>query len=692
MSYFRDKYDDQNKRIDIIRRCDFMVESFFYSQVEKNNYNNILLELFEKYSLDHLKQIYIIDKPLSEKKYNYSYDNALVILIPMHKIIFVNIKLTDDEFDDYCDDFIEDIGYISDKYGYRNILGRPKMWKNEYVDRVKLSEIIELKIEDFLATRKLETKEKERNGELIISLITGSINDVSRIGGELPTYPLDKIKKKIILFDGDQTRFIYQEPTKKRIIIQGLAGTGKTELLLHKLKELYLNDDDLRIAFTCHNEILAQSLRKRIPDFFNFMKVEEQIKWNEKLWTLRGWGSKNDSNSGLYRLICKIYEIPFFTFSYTMDFEKVCSYALKELQSLSDFQPYFDYILIDESQDFPESFFELCSKVTKRNIYIAGDIFQNIFENELISEVAPDFLLNKCYRTDPRTLMFAHGVGMGLFEQPPLRWLKDNEWEACGYIVDKKEAMYYLSRHPLRRFEDLGGVDSIKLIDADFNEYDNEIIRIIEEIIDTNPTVLPDDIGIVFLENIPANYDLAARLQTKIKQRFDWDVNLGYESKSNIKDKIFISNRNNVKGLEFPFMICITRGNLTDDFQNRNSIYMMLTRSFITSYFILSKNNGEIIKKFKNGIECINNKNALIVREPSNEEKLRLRNTIINNARKLKSQFDITEDIMDNFRISKKFREKLHKLVEVMFKENFDEDNVREFIKSNYHMMSGKDV
>lgn len=26
---------------------------------------------------------------------------------------------------------------------------------------------------------------------------------------------------------------------KKRILIQGLAGTGKTELLLHKIRELY---------------------------------------------------------------------------------------------------------------------------------------------------------------------------------------------------------------------------------------------------------------------------------------------------------------------------------------------------------------------------------------------------------------------------------------------------------------------
>lgn len=53
------------------------------------------------------------------------------------------------------------------------------------------------------------------------------------------------------------------------------------------------------------------------------------------------------------------------------------------------------------------------------------------------------------------------------------------------------------------------------------------------------------------------------------------------------KDTLFISNRNNVKGLEFPFVICFMQGKLTDNLQTRNSIYMMLTRSFITSYFIV---------------------------------------------------------------------------------------------------------
>ena len=61
----------------------------------------------------------------------------------------------------------------------------------------------------------------------------------------------DKIKQKIVLFDGDQTRFIYTKPSKKKILIQGLSGTGKTELLLHKLRDLYTASKENRIIFTC---------------------------------------------------------------------------------------------------------------------------------------------------------------------------------------------------------------------------------------------------------------------------------------------------------------------------------------------------------------------------------------------------------------------------------------------------------
>lgn len=662
-----------------------MSDSFFYSQVNKEGIYSEFLERIEQFAIENLEQIYVINAPLGEKKYNYSYKSALALLIPKYKIIFLNFKEDNEEFVEYTEDFLEDLGYISDKYKYKGVLGRPRQWREEFFETKNYKDVKNTDFRSFIEEYKLPTKESERKGEFIISLLTGSINDIEQIGGEVPDFLLDKVKKKIVLFDGDQTRFIYQELFQKRITIQGLAGTGKTELLLHKLKELYVKEPDSKIVFTCHNHVLAKSMGTRIPDFFNFMKVEEQIKWNERLWSIPSWGSKNTKDSGLYTYICNFYRISFQGFSYNTTFSDICKKALDELGEINDFVPCFDYILIDESQDFPESFFKLCEKVTNKTVYIAGDIFQNVFEKEIISEVKPNFLLNKCYRTDPKTLMFAHGVGMGLFEEK-LRWLTDEEWEACGYVIKKDINRYYLSRNSLRRFEELetSGIESIKLITANNEEYADKVIVIIEKIIEENPTVKPDDIGVIFLENIDRNYKLASKLKFLISQKIGWNVNIGYESKTKIKETIFISNKNNVKGLEFPFIICIAQQHLSRDLQQRNSLYMMLTRSFLTSYFIISTSNEEIIDKLKIGIQNINKNNCLSVTIPTDKERQTLRNTIITQSNPIKSHFELVEQIMDEVGVKKEFREKLHKIVETISEGGFDRDRVHEIVIANY--------
>ena len=168
-----------------------------------------------------------------------------------------------------------------------------------------------------------------------------------------------------------------------------------------------------------------------------------------------------------------------------------------------------------------------------------------------------------------------------------------------------------------------------------------------------------------------------------INIKFGWDVNIGYETKTKIKNTLFISNRNNVKGLEFPFVICIMQSNLRPDLQQRNSIYMMLTRSFITTYFIIPKSNGDLVADLQNGIEAINKTGVLTVKEPSEEEKERLRNAIINKNKINQSHYDYVEEIMDEINITKDKREKLHKMIEYLCKDEFDRDKIREIIQVN---------
>lgn len=633
-----------------------MDKSLFFSNVTKNNKNENTINFFSEYSSKKAKQVYIINSPLNSQSLDETiYEDALVILIPGKKICLLNLnENAAKEFDEFSEDFLEDLGYLSDKYDYKKILGRPRIWRNNLLVKMNISGCGD-EYNSLFNDIELTSKKEQRNADFLISLLIGSINDINRVG-YYPETLLDQVKHKIILFDGDQSRFIYSNvPSKKKITIQGLAGTGKTELLLHKLKDLYIRDKTSKIVFTCFNKILAESMRSRVPEFFDFMRVDEQIKWEERLWVMSSWGSSGVKNSGLYSYICSNYNLTFHPFSAKWSFEKVCAAALKELKEQDEITPCFDYILIDESQDFSQSFFELCELITNKTMYIAGDIFQDIYDRTLNQSVHSDFLLNKCYRTDPKTLMFAHAVGMGLYETPVIRWLDDEEWVSCGYQIDRSEGEFQLSRMPLRRFEDIEttNIPSIEVIEAS-DDYVKDVISIIDEIREQNPSVKACDIAVVFLESNNSNYKFADLLQLAINKKYkNWSAIKGYETKSTSEDAVFISNKNNIKGLEFPFVICVINEELTRNVFKRNTVYMMLTRSFITSYLLVDKINHNFFEIYKDIPKTIQINGTMKLIEPTDEEK-KLQNQKVQievneSAKKRRPINDIISEIVDSY-------------------------------------------
>ncbi len=667
------------------------MSSYFFLHAEKNALNAGLIDSLKNYSDQQQSLIYVLDKPLTDQKYSYKYSKALIILSPKNKIAIINYGNNDEQFEDYVEDIIEDIGSISDKYLYKDIVGRPRKWRSSLLEtEIDLTEINN--VEDFLKELEVIDEADKKKLDLLISLFIGSINDINRVKEEVPVTLLDKVKQKIQLFDGDQTRFIYQNPDKKKITIQGLSGTGKTELLLHKLKDLYINDSSSKIFFTCHNRILADNLKKRIPNFFNFMKVEQQIEWDKRLWCTNAWGSGSFPNSGAYRYICAFYKIPFYRYSFQMSFSKACKMAIdsiKEKYIDSDIPYALTYMFIDESQDFDENFFELCELVTEKNVYVAGDIFQSIFDENILSSIEPDFLLGKCYRTDPKTLMFAHGLGMGLFEETKLRWLEEKEWKDCGYNVVIKNSNYYLSREPLRRFEDLDeNFESIRIVEAK-DTFSDSVINILKEIKSENDTVQPDDIGIILLDSSKDIYRFADIVQVKIQQELGWKVNKAYETKEKQPNTLLISNRNNVKGLEFPFVICVTK-RITDSPSYRNSLYTMLTRSFIKSFFLTQPGNKSgLTIGMQEGLEHIVLEKEMVIQEPTEAEKEKIRTRFKYSLKKL-SHFDLMMEIFKELKIEKKYQDKLLQATQQMDMIESDQLTLKDFVKDNLKYVKGK--
>ena len=656
-----------------------------YISCKETSKNKSVIDEFKTFLSEEEKttQIYIITAPLGGK-YTYDYEeNVLVILIPKHKIIFLNLseeKNTD--FENYYEDFIEDLAFISDKYEYKEYIGRPRDWKENNTAKANLEDFNKGSLKEFLTSFELKDSKEQRIGEFLISLLIGSINDIKQKGIEVPETLLEKVKKNIVLFDGDQTRFIYREFSNKTVTIQGLSGTGKTELLLHKLKDIYLKEKNSKIFFTCHSVALANTLKERVPSFFNFMKVDEQIEWEKRLWVSRAWGSQKDINSGLYSYICNFYNIPFLGFGYNVNYNKIFSEALDFLNNIpsEDFEYAFDYILVDERQDFPEVFFKVCEKVAKEKVFIAGDVFQDIFENLDKKQLEVDIILNKCYRTDPRTLMFAHSVGLGLFEKNKFNWFTDDEWKAFGYILARENNELHLTREPIRRFEDVDS-DNFKSVEiVKLTNIDN-IISIINKIIDKDKNSKPDDISIILVEDNREIYEYIDTLSNQINTTFNWKVNRGYETKRKMEDSLYISNPNNIKGLEFPYVICVT-GGIQDTYKYRNILYTMLTRSFIQSYLLLNPTKN--LEEIEQGLSIINEKKYIKTVEPTEREKEKIQKKLIDFKKEQNLSYgDFLSTIFNELNIPEKSRKSIEKALNTSNIEKFDKEKTKAFIEAN---------
>ncbi len=653
--------------------------SYFYNELTYSGTKQPnWIDNLEKYSMENAQRVYLKRFPVVDFKH-VEYNEHLMLLVPGYKIALIKESDSVGTFEDYCDDVKQAISYLYQKYDFLE-LGRYKEIANQLITTECNTSILnELNLTDLFKKITLNNAEDRRKSGLLISLCVGCPNEIDKVGVVVPISLLDKVKHKIQLFDADQTRFIYANSVNKLVKVQGLSGTGKTELLLHKLRKLYTENNDSKIFFTCHNRILADNLRQRIVEFFNHMKVSQQLSWWKRLWCAHAWGSSYEPNSGLYSYICNYYKIPFEAYGSLTTFSDVCNRALKKLEEMTDFEKCFDYIIVDESQDFDYNFTKLCQKVA-HFVYMAGDVFQSIFAKQIAGGYDVDYSLSICYRTAPDTLMFAHALGLGLFEKQRYRWLENEDWIACGYKVDDTGNTITLSREPIKRFDFEGDTENYNSIIIKTTTHDmisKVVCDIIEEVKnETNDELSPDDIAIIFIDRDSSIYTLANEIEIELGTRdtIAWEVNKAYETKEKTSNKLFISNRNNVKGLEFPYVICVTAG-IQNNYSYRNSIYTMLTRSFITSYLVIAQN--AIPDEITMGLNDIRKNHKITVQKPSNQEIKEIK-IQFDRAKIAKSLKDLIDQLVRDKSISSKNVSKIVDILKIRGIDGFDEEQVTE--------------
>lgn len=255
---------------------------------------------------------------------------------------------------------------------------------------------------------------------------------VSRLEEETNRFDLQQREGSITDLDGPQR-------------IRGLAGSGKTVVLAMKAALLHLKYPEAKIAFTFHTKSLYQHVRRMITRFYR-QYHDDDPNW-ERLQVLHAWGGREDR--GIYSTACMAAGVRPMTFIDASrvpgrnPFDVVCSELLKSPVIAAD----YDYMIIDEAQDFPISFMRLCTRLVKQNrLVLAYDQLQNIFQTTVPEiteifgpgvELDKDLVLKRCYRNPLEVLVCAHALGFGLYSGKVVQMLENEEhWEDLGYVVD----------------------------------------------------------------------------------------------------------------------------------------------------------------------------------------------------------------------------------------------------------------
>ncbi|WET80540.1 ATP-binding domain-containing protein [Amycolatopsis sp. QT-25] len=252
---------------------------------------------------------------------------------------------------------------------------------------------------------------------------------------------LKRLEESIATLDNQQSKAVI-ETVKGVQRIRGLAGSGKTIVLALKAAYLHAQHPDWKIAVTFQTRSLRSQFSRLINNF-SIEQAGEEPDW-DRLKIIHAWGAPGGGRrEGIYHEFCVSNETTYYDFmsansKYGRDqaFQGACREALAEA---TEPNVTYDAILVDEAQDFPPEFLNLCYKILtaqKRLVY-AYDELQNLSSAGLPSAAdifgvdstgtprvsfdnsSQDVILEKCYRNSRPVLTSAHSLGFGIYRQPP---------------------------------------------------------------------------------------------------------------------------------------------------------------------------------------------------------------------------------------------------------------------------------
>ncbi len=294
----------------------------------------------------------------------------------------------------------------------------------------------------------------------VLSIVEGSKGLIRprerRVADFAPTSKVALVKaleEEIRRFDREQ-RIGYMTDVYSPQRITGLAGSGKTVVLAMKAALAHLKNPEAKIAFTFYTKSLYQHVKQLITRFYRQFD-DRDPDW-ENLRILHAWGGS--INEGLYHFAARAMgEMPItFGLAKAHNPRQPFDFVCKKLLDSSKVRPLFDYIFVDEAQDFPPSFLRLALGLAhEEKLVIAYDVFQTIFDVEIPTaetlfgtnasgepavSFEEDIVLHKCYRNPLEILVCAHAIGFGLYSNIIVQMLESaDHWNDFGYRLESGE-------------------------------------------------------------------------------------------------------------------------------------------------------------------------------------------------------------------------------------------------------------
>lgn len=480
---------------------------------------------------------------------------------------------------------------------------------------------------------------------------------------------------QVSILDEEQFETIYKTQFG-HTRIRGLAGSGKTILLAKKMAYLHYRNPELKMAYVFYTISLKQFIEKLFIAFYKEFDHYHDPDMS-KISILHSWGNKNAD--GFYSTLCREFEIERKKLSdvigHKNKLDAVCMDLLEQVGT-KDIGLY-DYVFLDEAQDFSIGFYKLAMKslkVTGRLIY-AYDELQSLNEETKIPskyqifgrKQCQDINLPICYRTPREILVSAHALGLGIYKTKEdgssdiVNMIQDvDTWAAIGYEVEDGVLDF-------GKFVTLGRkdvisekcTDSVVILEKDSENEQYEYIS--DQILDLikNQDVSPDDILIIDLDSINLNEDYS-----KFKEVFyskAWDekkqqwicksnlVNKDNAVKFRVKDSIPFTTIFRAKGNEANIVFVVNSHKMQAiSSYARNRIFTAMTRARFKVYVLGTKGMETFVKES----EMVKNNNYTLSFCYPTKAELRKMSTIsqteIKNAKDYETITDLFKSMKSN--------------------------------------------